>query len=246
MRRRDFIQGIAGSAIAWPLTTRAQQAALPLIGFLDSRSPDATTDHLVQAFRQGLKNTGYTDGENVATEYRWAENQVDRLQELAADLVRRKVAVIAAGTSDAAFALKTATTTIPIVFTAPEDPVKLGLVTSIARPSGNLTGINWLASELTGKRLELLHELVPEATRIVVLVEPNNARITEATVQDAEAAARSMGMQIRVLRANTSGEIDGAFTTFASERPATAAKAATATIPIIFGALLVDHYGRVG
>jgi len=217
MRRREFIM-LVGGVVTCPLAVRAQQLTMPLVGFLDNRSPDAPTD-LVQAFRQGLKDTGYTDGENVAIEYGWSEYQVSRLQELAADLVRRKVAVIAAGSTSTAFAAKAATTTIPIVFITPDDPVKLGLVTSLARPSGNLTGINWLASELTAKRLELLRELVPGATRIALLVEPNNGRITKTTVRDAEAAAHALGLQIRVLQANTSGEIDAAFATFASDRP---------------------------
>jgi putative ABC transport system substrate-binding protein len=154
----------------------------------------------------------------VAIEYRSAQNRIDRLPEIAADLVRRKVTVIAAANTVSAFAAKAATTTIPIVFTTPEDPVTLGLVASLARPGGNLTGVNWLAGELTAKRLELLRELVPAAARIALLVEPNNARITETTVRDAEAAARSMGLQIRVLAANTSGEIDAAFTTIGRER----------------------------
>jgi putative ABC transport system substrate-binding protein len=191
---------------------------MPVVGLLDVRSSDAPAD-LLQAFRQGLKETGYAEGENVAIEYRSAQNQIDRLPELAADLVRRKVAVIAAANTASAFAAKAATATIPIVFTTPEDPVALGFVASLARPGSNLTGVNWLAAELTAKRLELLRELVPAAVRIVLLVEPNNARTTETTMRDAEAAARSMGLQIRVLAANTSGDIDAAFATFAHERP---------------------------
>jgi putative ABC transport system substrate-binding protein len=215
MKRRRFI-ALLGGAAAWPLAARAQQQAMPVVGLLDVRSSDAPAD-LLQAFRQGLKETGYAEGENVAIEYRSAQNQIDRLPELAA--VRRKVAVIAAANTASAFAAKAATATISIVFTTPEDPVALGFVTSLARPGSNLTGVNWLAAELTAKRLELLRELVPAAVRIVLLVEPNNARITETTMRDAEAATRSMGLQIRVLAANTSGEIDAAFATFAHERP---------------------------
>jgi putative tryptophan/tyrosine transport system substrate-binding protein len=218
MRRREFIRLIGVATVAWPFAVRAQQQTVPLVGFLDLRSPDAPMD-LLQAFRQGLKDTGYNDGENITIEYRWASNQPDQLPELAADLVRRKVAVIAAGNTLAAFAAKAATTTIPIVFTVPENPVTLGLVTNLARPDGNMTGINWLAGELTAKRLELLRELVPGAARIALLVDPKNGRITEATVRDIEAAARSKGLQIPVLEANTSGEIDAAFATFARERP---------------------------
>ena len=217
-RRRDFISLIGGGA-AWPLAAWAQQpGAMPVVGLLGLRSSDAQSD-LLQAFRQGLKDTGYAEGENVAIEYRSAQGELDRLPAFAADLVRRKVAVIAAADTSAGSTAKAATATIPIVFTTPEDPVTLGLVTSIARPGGNLTGINWLAGELTAKRLELLRELVPGAARIALLVEPNNARITETTVSDAEVAARSMGLQIRVLNANTSGEIDAAFATFSHERP---------------------------
>jgi putative ABC transport system substrate-binding protein len=218
MRRRRFIQGIAAFA-AWPVAAWAQQpGATPVIGLLDLRSSDAQSD-LLQAFRQGLKETGYAEGENIAIEYRSAQGQTDGLPAVATDLVRRNVAVIAAGDTSAAIAAKDATRTIPIVFTTPEDPVALGLVTSMARPTGNLTGINWLAGELTAKRLELLHQMVPGAARIAQLVEPNNARITETTVRDMEAAARSLGLQIRVLNSNTSGEIDAAFATFADERP---------------------------
>jgi putative tryptophan/tyrosine transport system substrate-binding protein len=218
VKRRAFITLLGGAAAAWPLAAHAQQPAMPVVGLLDVRSSDAPAD-LLQAFRQGLKETGYAEGENVAIEYRSAQNQIDRLPELAADLVRRKVAVIAAANTASAFAAKAATATIPIVFTTPEDPVALGFIASLARPGSNLTGVNWLAAELTAKRLELLRELVPAAVRIVLLVEPNNARTTETTMRDAEAAARSMGLQIRVLAANTSGEIDAAFATFAHERP---------------------------
>jgi putative ABC transport system substrate-binding protein len=218
LKRREFMGLLGGAAAAFPLAALAQQpGAMPVVGLLGLRSSDAQSD-LLQAFRQGLKDTGYAEGENVAIEYRSAQGELDRLPAFAADLVRRKVAVIAAADTSAASTAKAATATIPIVFTTPEDPVPLGLVTSLARPGGNLTGINWLAGELTAKRLELLRELVPGATRIVLLVEPNNARITETTVRDAEVAARSMGLQIRVLNANTSLEIDAAFASFAHER----------------------------
>ena len=174
----------------------------------------------LRAFRQGLKDTGYIEGENVAIEYRWAENQIDRLPALAAELVRRQVAVIAAiGGPPSAFAAKAATTTIPIVFLVGEDPVRLGLVASLARPGGNLTGINFFNTELAAKRLELLRELVPIAKRVAVLVNPANATNTESDVRDAEAAARAMGLQIQVLNASTSREIDAAFATLVRERP---------------------------
>jgi len=213
MRRRDFIKVIVGSAAAWPLAAHAQQRAMPVIGLLMSDVPD-----LLQAFHQGLKETGYIEHENIAIEYRVAQNQIARLPEFAADLVHRKVDVIVAANTPAALAAKAATTTIPIVFNTPGDPVALGLVTSLARPEGNLTGINWLAGELSAKRLELLHELIPGAAHIALLVEPNMGRVTETIVRDVEAAAPSLGLQVRVLNANTSGEMDAAFATIARER----------------------------
>jgi putative ABC transport system substrate-binding protein len=214
MKRREFITLVGGTALAWPLAARAQQRALPVVGWISPDTPD-----LLQAFREGLKETGYIEHENMAIEYRAAQNWIDRLPEFAADLVRRKVDVIVAGNTAAALAVKAATTTIPVVFNTPGDPVTLGLVTSLARPGGNVTGITWLAGELSAKRLELLHEVIPGAARIALLVEPGNGGITETIVRDIEAAARFMGLQIRVLNANTNGEIDEAFATIAREHP---------------------------
>ena len=191
---------------------------MPVIGFLYSASPDPVA-HRLRAFRQGLKETGYVEGENVAIVYRFADNQFDRLPELAADLVRRRVAVIAAVNSVSALAAKAAAATIPIVFSINEDPVRLGLVGSLARPGGNLTGINFLAGELQAKRLELLRELVPGVVRVAVLVNPTNPTNAERTVRDVEAAARALGLQIQVLNASTSREIDAAFATLGRERP---------------------------
>lgn len=221
MKRRDFTL-LGGAIVAWPLAARAQQAAMPAIGFLDGRSVDSLTDRL-RAFRQGLKDVGYVEGENVTIIYRWAENQVDRLPDLAAELVRRPVAVIvASGGPNVVFAAKAATTTIPILFLTAEDPVRLGLVASLARPGGNLTGINFLNRELVSKQLELLRELVPAATRVAVLVDPTNVSVTESILREAELVARATGLKIQVLRASTSAEIDAAFAVFtssASERP---------------------------
>jgi putative ABC transport system substrate-binding protein len=215
MRRREFIT-LVGTAAMLPLAAHAQQPALPVIGFLHSQSPDTLASRL-RAFRQGLKESGYVEGENVAIEYRWAENQMDRLPILAADLVRRRVAVIAA-IGPAVFAAKAATTTIPIVFGVPDDPVRSGLVTSLARPGGNLTGINFFVGELTAKRLELLRTLVPGAVRVAVLVNPDDP-ITAAVLTDIEAAARAMGLHIQVFNAGTGREINAAFATFKGERP---------------------------
>jgi putative tryptophan/tyrosine transport system substrate-binding protein len=219
MRRREFTKMLA-SAAAWPLAAHAQQqAALPVVGFLESRSPGTVEDQL-RAFRQGLKDTGYVEGENLTIEYRWAENQLDRLPALAAELARRGVAVIAtSGGPAAAFAAKTATATIPIVFSTGEDPVKLGLVASLARPGGNLTGVNLVIGELTAKRLGFLRELVPGAARVGVLVNPANTANAETTLRDVEPAARALGLQIQILKASTSPEIEAAFATFMREQP---------------------------
>jgi putative tryptophan/tyrosine transport system substrate-binding protein len=222
MRRREFINFVGGvaaaSSVSSPFAARAQQPAMPVIGFLDFRSPDAFVDRL-RGFRQGLKDTGYVEGENVAVEYRWAENRLDRLPELAADLVRRRVAVItASGGFAVASSAKAASSTIPIVFIVSDDPVRLGLVASLARPGGNLTGVNFVTTELVAKRLELLRELVPAATRIAVLVNPADAANTEPTLRDVEAAARTIGLEIQVVRASTSREVDAAFATIARER----------------------------
>lgn len=219
MKRRDFLGVLGSGAAAWPVAARAQQPGLPVIGFLNYQSRDTIGD-LVRAFGYGLKETGYVEGENVAIDYRWAENQIDRLSTLAADLVNRRVAVIVtSGGPASAFAAKTATTTIPIVFTANEDPVKLGLVASMARPGGNLTGINFVVAELIAKRLELLRELVPGAVRVAVLVNPANVTSSSSTLRDVDAAARTIGLQLKILNASTSDEINAAFATLVSERP---------------------------
>jgi len=218
MRRREFIT-LLGGAAGWPLAARAQQPAMPVVGFLDLRSPEALTDRL-RGFRAGLRETGYVEGDNVTVAYRWAENKIDRVPELAAELVRRQVAVmLVGGSTGAVFSAKAATATIPILFIVPQDPVRLGLVTSLARPEGNLTGINFFNTELVAKQLELLHELVPRATRVAVLVNPVNAAAMEPTEREAPQAGRDMGLQIQVLRASTSGEIDAAFAALAREPP---------------------------
>jgi putative tryptophan/tyrosine transport system substrate-binding protein len=217
MNRRAFITLIGGGAAVWPLAAHAQQPGMPVIGFLDPRSPDGMTERL-RGFRQGLKDAGYVDGENVAIEYRWAEGQNDRLPALADELVRRRVAMIAAFGIVAANAAKAATTTIPIVFVVAVDPVRLDLVASLARPGGNLTVVNIFTTELVTKRLELLHELVPGAVRVAVLVDPAYPD-TEVMVKDLAAAARAMGLQIQVFNASTSREINAAFASLVRERP---------------------------
>jgi len=223
VRRRQFITLLGGAAASGALlslrTAHAQRPAMPVIGYLDSQSSGTFADLVLPAFRHGLKDTGYVEGENVAIEYRFAENQIDRLPELGADLVRRNVAVIATAGDDVALVAKAATTTIPIVFIASRDPVSLGLVASLARPGGNLTGINFFGGELAAKRLELLRELVPTAVRVAVLVNPASATIAETTLKDVQAAARTIGLQIQILNASTSREIDAAFATLVRERP---------------------------
>jgi putative ABC transport system substrate-binding protein len=220
MKRREFIALLGGGGLllaAKVKRARGQQPAMPVIGFLDPTSAEAEADRL-RAFRQGLKDAGFVEGENVEIVYRFAENRSDRLPALAADLVRRQVAVIATR-SVGALAAKAATSTIPIVFLLSEDPVRLGLVASLARPAGNVTGINFFSTELTAKRLELLREVVPRAARVAVLVNPAYAVRTEATVRDVQAAARAMGLQIQLLNASTSHEINAAFATFVRDRP---------------------------
>jgi putative ABC transport system substrate-binding protein len=216
MRRRHFIT-LLGGAATWPLAARAQQPAMPVIGFLHSQSPDTFTEPL-RGFRQGLKEAGFVENETVAIEYRWADSQTDRLPALAAELVRRRVAVIATFSPPVALAAKAATTTTPIVFNTGDDPVRLGLVASLARPGGNLTGINFFVGELAAKRLEVLRELVPGATRVALLLDSSAGQITETTLRDVEAAARPKGLQIQVLNVQTSREINAAFATFARER----------------------------
>jgi putative ABC transport system substrate-binding protein len=218
MKRREFM-ALLGSAALWPLPARAQQPAMPVIGYLNAYSPDGQSERL-RGFRQGLAETGYVEGVSVAIEYRWAEDQFDRLPALAAELARREVAMIAAtGSLLSALAAKAATTTIPIVFLVAEDPVRVGLVTSLARPGGNLTGINFLSAELVAKRLELTRELVPGMAHVAVLVNPANALNSETTLRDAQAAARAIGLQIQVINAGSSREINAAFANLARERP---------------------------
>jgi putative ABC transport system substrate-binding protein len=218
MRRREFIT-LLGGAAAWPLPLSGQQPAMPVIGFLNPQSAGSAA-HLMDAFHRGLNETGYVEGQNVAIEYRWAEGRFDRLPELAADLVRRQVSVIAVpGSSTAALAAKAATATIPIVIGVGEDPVKLGLVASLARPGGNATGINFFTSEVEPKRLGLLRELVPAAALVAVLVNPANVAAVSSTLRDVEAAARALGLQIQFFNAGTSREIDAAFAALVRERP---------------------------
>jgi putative ABC transport system substrate-binding protein len=216
VKRREFIALIGGAA-AWPVVASAQQPTLPVVGFVSGSSHDAFTRYAA-TFLKGLGEAGYVEGQNVTIEYHWLNGQYDHLPSLMADLVRRRIAVIATpGSNAVALAAKTATATIPIVFGVGDDPVKLGLVTSLARPDGNMTGINFFTIEVTAKRLGLLHDLVPKAVRIAVLVNPLNASSTEATLRDVPEAARTAGLQIRVLEASTSRGIEAAFATLARE-----------------------------
>jgi putative tryptophan/tyrosine transport system substrate-binding protein len=214
MRRRDFIKVIVGSAVAWPLSARAQQPT-PVIGFLNGASPEGYA-HYVAAFREGLQQAGYVEGQNVTVEYRWAQGRYDRLPAMAADLVHREVAVIVANTPGA-IAANNATSKIPIVFTTGDDPVRLGLVTSLSRPGGNVTGVTELTVELTAKRLELVHELVPAARVIGLLANPDPTRMVVMT-RDAQAAATNLGLELIVLPASTEAEVENAFATLAQKR----------------------------
>jgi putative ABC transport system substrate-binding protein len=217
MKRREFI-ALLGGATAWSVAARAQQPTMPVIGFIRDGSAEGNARY-VAGFRKGLSETGYVEGQNVTIEYHWLEGKYDRLPELLADLVRRQVAVISTAVTVTALAAKAATATIPIVFFTGGDPVELGLVASLARPGGNVTGVNILASEVVAKRLRLLHDLLPNAVRIAVLVNPGNASIAKATGQDVQKAAPTMGLQVQILNATSIGEIDAAFATFARERP---------------------------
>jgi putative ABC transport system substrate-binding protein len=219
IRRRDVITLLGGAAAAWPLAARAQQTAMPVIGFVYSGSADDYAGQ-VATFRKGLGETGYLEGRNVTVEYHWLEGQYDRLPALMADLVLRRVAVIATpGSTVVAIAAKAATATIPIVFSVGDDPVKLGLVASLSRPGGNATGFNFFAVEVTAKRLGLLHEIVPKAVRVAVLLNPANVSINETALRGVQEAARVIGLQIQVLNASTSREIDVAFAAVARDRP---------------------------
>ncbi len=215
MQRREFITLLGGATAAWPLAARAQQPAMPVIGYLGGTSPDPYADRL-RAFRQGLRETGYVEGRNVAIEYLWAEGHFDRQPAMLANLVRRQVAVIAiAGTTTGALAAKAATATIPIVFSIGGDPVQLGLVASLSRPGGNVTGMTVWNAELVPKRLELLHELIPTATNIALLVNPTSPNVAEAETRYAQAGSRTLGLQLHVLNASTESEIDTTLATLA-------------------------------
>ena len=258
MRRRDFITVLGGAAVTWPLAARAQQATMPVIGFLNPTSPDSNADRL-RGFHRGLKDTGFAEGENVAVVYRWAENQMDRLPELAAELVRQRVNVIATtGGEEVALAAKAATMTIPIVFGVTEDPVPSGLVASHSRPGGNATGVNFLVTELGSKQLGLLHELIPAAARVGLLVNPKS-RTTERAIRDVTAAASAIGLQVDIVQASDSREIESAFGTlvhnkadallvgpdpfFASRRLQLAILAARHVLPVVYN---VREYAEAG
>jgi putative ABC transport system substrate-binding protein len=218
IKRREFITAVGSAAVTWPLAAHARQPAMPVVGVLHSQSPDAFREQL-RGFRQGLKEAGYVEGENVAIEYRFADNQMDQLPELAANLVRRRVAVIVtAGGPAPAFAAKSATATIPIVFTTGDDPVRLGLVASLARPDRNLTSVSFLVTLLSAKRFEFLRALAPGAVRVAALVNPAEAANTEITLRDMEEAARILGLHLQVFKADTGGEINVAFASIVRER----------------------------
>jgi putative ABC transport system substrate-binding protein len=219
MRRRDFITLLGGTGAAWPLATQAQQSVIPVIGFLHGASPDGNPER-VRAFREGLKEAGFVEGENLAIEYRWADYRLDQLPAPADELVRRRVSVLVAPAGPpVAFAAKAATKTIPIVFLVAEDPVKLGLVASLNRPDGNLTGINFLNVELAAKGLGLLRDLLPGAVRIALLVDPASQMDTESTLRDVQTASRAMGLQLQVVKASTSREIDTVFESLVRSPP---------------------------
>jgi putative tryptophan/tyrosine transport system substrate-binding protein len=218
MQRREFITLFGGAAATWPFAARAQQPAIPVIAFIRDGSPD-TNARYVAAFRKGLNETGYVEGQNVTVEYHWLAGQYDRLPALMADLIRRQVAVIATPGNVPSLAAKAATATIPIVFGVGLDPVQLGLVASLARPGGNATGINFFSNELIAKRLRLLHDLVPKALRVVVLLDPGNTSSADSALKAVQEAAPTIGLQIQVLNANTSGEIDAVFATFERDPP---------------------------
>jgi putative tryptophan/tyrosine transport system substrate-binding protein len=218
MRRREFISLLGGAAAAWPLAARAQQPAMPVIGWLHAGSPESSANR-VTAFRRGLNETGYFEGQNVAVEYRWAEGRYQRFPELAAELVRRQVSVIVTpGNPVAANAAKAATSTIPIVFAIGGNPVEYGLVASLARPGGNVTGINFFVTELAAKRLGLLRELLLTAARVGVLVNPANPPTAQSTVRDVQTAADDIGLQVHILNASTIREIDAAYTSLVRQR----------------------------
>jgi putative ABC transport system substrate-binding protein len=259
LKRREFIAVLGGGAAAWGLAARAQQPAMPVIGFLRPSTPESVV-HLLSAFRAGLKEVGFAEGQNVAIEYRWAEPQDFRLGEIAAELVRRQAAVIVTpGSTAAALAAKAQTTTIPIVFSSGIDPVKSGLVASFNKPGGNVTGIYMLSNELLAKRLELLHELVPAAISIALLVNPANAVVAEADAKEAQAAARSLGLDIKIFATRTNRDVDAAFSDiahqqigavlisanafFTSRRVQLATLAARFAIPALFP---IREYAEVG
>src|SRR6202142_1136357 len=218
MKRREFFTLVGGAAVAWPRAARAQQPALPVVGFIRDGSADASA-RLAAAIRKGINEDGYVEGQNVTVEYHWLEGQYDRLPALMADLVRRQVTVIAAPGNVPSPAAKAATATIPIVFGVGDNPVQQGLVASLARPGGNVTGINFFSTEVTAKRLRLLHDLVPKAIRIAMLVNSASASNAESTLREVREAAPTLGLQIQILNATTIGEIDAAFASLARDRP---------------------------